>query len=53
LQLEGHYNVPMGALGRAIDATLLRGAAKESLDRFVRELGYRIIALTRWATYVT
>ncbi|HKU66950.1 MAG TPA: hypothetical protein VJP85_04145 [Candidatus Baltobacteraceae bacterium] len=49
LQLDGTYIAPFGAVGRAIDVTLLRGAARSSLDRFVRELAYRVAALSRWA----
>lgn len=49
LQLEGEYDVPFGAVGRAIDVTLLRGAAISSLERFVREVAYRVAALARWA----
>lgn len=49
LQLDGAYTVPMGSVGRVVDATVLRGAAKTSLERFVREVAYRVAALTRWA----
>lgn len=48
LQLEGHYAVPFGAVGRAIDKTVLSGAARSSLQRFVRELAYRVAAIARW-----
>lgn len=50
LLLSGTYVVPFGALGRAIDVTLLRGAATSSLERFSRELAYRLTALAHWAT---
>lgn len=49
LQLDGRYTVPLGPIGRAIDMTALRGAARSSLRRFVRELAYRVAALARWA----
>lgn len=48
LQLDGRYAVPYGAVGRAIDKTVLSGAARSSLERFVRELTYRVAAITRW-----
>lgn len=35
LTLEGTYAVPLGALGIALDMTLLRGAAEASLARFL------------------
>ncbi|HLI95736.1 MAG TPA: hypothetical protein VKT72_06580 [Candidatus Baltobacteraceae bacterium] len=50
LQLSGEYAPPLGAIGRVIDATVLRGAAQSSLERFVREIAYRIAALARWAS---
>lgn len=49
LRLHGRYTAPLGAGGYAIDTTLLRDAAKSSLERFVREIAYRIAALARWA----
>lgn len=49
LQLDGEYTVPFGRIGRALDDTLLRGAAKKSLERFLREIAYRVAALARWA----
>ena len=49
LQIDGRYRVPFGALGRALDATVMRGAAESSLQRFVREIAYRVAALARWA----
>lgn len=48
LQLAGKYTVPFRALGRAINVTVLRGAARSSLERFVRELAYRVVAIVRW-----
>lgn len=48
LQLAGKYVVPFGAVGRAIDVTLLRGAARSSLERFLREVGYRVAVLAHW-----
>lgn len=50
LQLDGDYTPPFGALGRLIDATLLRGVAQSSLERFVREVGYRVAAVAQWVT---
>lgn len=35
LWLQGTYDVPMGELGRLADATLARGAARESLQRLL------------------
>ena len=32
LWLQGRYDVPLGAIGAAIDATLFKGAAKRSLN---------------------
>lgn len=51
LQLDGDYTAPFGAVGRAIDATLLRGAARASLERFVREVAYRVAALSLWTVH--
>lgn len=51
LQLDGRYVVPFGTLGRTIDLTFLRGAAEESLHRFVRDVAGRVAALSRWANY--
>ena len=48
LHLEGAYAVPLGTLGRAIDATVLRGAAEASLQRFVREIAHRVAAISHW-----
>jgi hypothetical protein len=48
VQLEGHYVAPFGAVGRVIDETVLRGAARSSLERFVREIAYRVAAIARW-----
>jgi hypothetical protein len=42
LRLEGWYRVPLNAAGLAIDATLLRNAASESLRGFVDDLGRNI-----------
>lgn len=50
LKLEGTYAPPLGQVGRAIDATLLRGAARSSLERFVREVAHRVAALARFAS---
>lgn len=49
LSLHGSYSVPLDGIGRAIDATLLRGAAQASIDRFVREIAHRAATLARWA----
>lgn len=51
LQLNGTYLVPFGALGRAIDLTLLRGAAQSSLQRFVRDVANRIAMLSQWTQF--
>lgn len=48
LHLEGRYVVPLGAMGRVIDLTLLSGAARSSLERFMREIAYRVVAIARW-----
>ena len=34
--LQGRYDLPLGPLGAAVDATVLRGAAKNSLCRFLQ-----------------
>ena len=49
LRLQGRYQVPLGALGRVIDSTFLRGAVDASMQRFVRELADRVAMLARWA----
>lgn len=38
LELDGRYEVPLGALGESLDMTLLAGAAESSLMRFLRRL---------------
>lgn len=38
LVLEGRINIPLGLLGRSINATLFSGAARKSLQRFLDEL---------------
>jgi hypothetical protein len=52
IQLEGTYVVPLGAVGHAIDVTLLHGLAESSLHRFVHDLAIRVAALSRWAALV-
>jgi len=47
LQLKGKYAVPLGPLGRAIDATLFRGAAVASLQRFVDDVAFRVAERVR------
>jgi hypothetical protein len=42
LWLQGRYDVPLRGLGAAIDATLLKGAAKESLTAFLEFLAQTI-----------
>lgn len=51
LQLEGVYVAPFGAIGRAIDVTLLRGIAESSLHRFVRDLANRVATLSHWTAH--
>ena len=48
LHLEGRYTAPFGAVGKAIDETFLKDAARSSLERFVREVAYRVAALAHW-----
>lgn len=43
LWLQGHYEPPMGALGRGINVTLLRGAAKRSLRTFLEWLAAEVV----------
>jgi len=43
LWLQGHYEVPLGGIGDAIDATLLNGAAKRSLTAFLEFLAKTIV----------
>lgn len=38
LQLNGEYSVPMGWIGKAVDSSLLRGAAIASLSEFLSRL---------------
>lgn len=52
LQLEGRYAPPLGSVGRAIDSTLLRGAARSSLERFIREVAHRVAALAHFARVI-
>lgn len=42
LWLQGHYDPPMGALGRGINVTLLRGAAERSLRTFLEWLAAEV-----------
>lgn len=49
LLIDGRYTPPFGPLGRSIDATIMRGAAQSSLQRFVREVAFRVVALAHWA----
>lgn len=49
LQLRGEYVPPFGAIGRVIDATVLRGVAQSSLHRFVKDIAQRVAALAQWA----
>ncbi|MHB8147992.1 MAG: hypothetical protein ACYDGM_12130, partial [Vulcanimicrobiaceae bacterium] len=42
LWLQGRYDLPLGPLGAAVDATVLRGAAKNSLCRFLQWLADEI-----------
>ena len=51
IQLKGSYVVPLGALGHAVDMTLLRSAAESSLNRFVRELAHRVASLSTWTAF--
>jgi hypothetical protein len=44
LWLQGQYDVPLGALGAAVDATLLRGVAERSLGKFLDFLAKTIVA---------
>jgi len=43
LWLQGTYSVPFGAAGQLVDATILRGAADASLQRFVTWLAHEIV----------
>ncbi len=38
LRLDGTYRVPLGGIGKTIDATLLRDVARASLKRFIEHL---------------
>jgi hypothetical protein len=49
LRLDGVYEVPLEPLGRALDATVFHGAARSSLQRFLREISHRVVALLHWA----
>ena len=44
LWLQGEYVAPFGAAGEAVDATVLHGVARQSLDRFVGWLADEITA---------
>jgi hypothetical protein len=52
MSIVGRYAPPFGGLGRALDRTLLAGAAQATVDAFVRELSHSIqqIAATGRAT---
>ena len=43
LWLQGEYEVPLGGIGAAIDATLMNGAAKRSLTAFLEVLSNAIV----------
>jgi hypothetical protein len=43
LWLQGRYEVPLGGIGAAIDATLLNGAAERSLSAFLDMLSNAIV----------
>ena len=47
LWLEGAYEVPLGSVGALLDATVLRGAAKNSLWKFLQWLADEIKADVR------
>jgi hypothetical protein len=47
LRLEGTYDAPLGMLGFAIDATLLAGAARTSLQRFLDDLAKTVVERVR------
>jgi hypothetical protein len=51
LHLSGEYAPPFGAFGRAIDATVLRGVARSSLQHFVQDIAHRVAAIAQWARY--
>jgi hypothetical protein len=42
LRLDGKYSVPLGGIGKTIDATILRDVARASLKRFVEQLAETI-----------
>jgi hypothetical protein len=42
LRLDGKYSVPLGGIGKTIDATLLRDVARASLKRFIEHLAENI-----------
>ncbi|HTA38601.1 MAG TPA: hypothetical protein VK760_05975, partial [Candidatus Acidoferrales bacterium] len=43
LWLQGRYDVPFGALGAAIDATVFKGTAKRSLTNLVELLAKTVV----------
>lgn len=45
--LRGTYSLPLGALGRSLDATVLRGTAQASLKRFL----YGVVASASTKSY--
>jgi hypothetical protein len=49
LWLQGEYDVPLGGIGAAIDATLLSGAARRSLAGFLDLLARDIVENVRKA----
>jgi hypothetical protein len=49
LNLDGLYDVPFGAFGRALDRTVFHSAAEASLRTFLREIAHKVATLSRWS----
>jgi len=43
LALRGNYEVPLGAIGRGLDATVLRGVAQKSLETFLEQIRDEVV----------
>lgn len=51
LQIDGCYSVPFGSFGHLVDLTVLRGAAEDSLRRFLRDVANKVATLSRWVSF--
>ena len=47
LRLDGKYDPPLGVAGKMVDSTLLRNAARQSLERFMHNIAAQIERLVK------